>query len=153
MIELLAKGPTEDDILKGNYISKEITLETLKIGDIFPSYYAVNGLHLDVNFEADTPCEFIAMKLSDIQEIVPETYEFIKKYAKPYPGEEFLRKFYYYNDSWNKYKNALKYNIIADSINKKSITKNDMRTKIYQRKDLNTFKLPAIFGVKNMKFK
>ena len=75
-------------------IDKNITLETLKIGDIFPSYYAINSLYLDVNFEADTPCEFIAMKLSDIQEIVPDTYEFIKKYAKPYPGEEFLRKFY-----------------------------------------------------------
>ena len=47
--------------------------------------------------------EFIAIKLSDIQEIVPDTYDFIKKYAKPYPGEEFLRKFYYYNDAWNKY--------------------------------------------------
>jgi CRP-like cAMP-binding protein len=153
MIELLSKGPTDEDIMKGNYISKEITLETLKIGDIFPSYYAINSLYLDVNFEADTPCEFIAMKLSDIQEIVPDTYEFIKKYAKPYPGEEFLRKFYYYNDAWNKYKNALKYNIIADSINKKSLSKNDMRTKIYQRKDLNSFKLPAIFGAKNMKYK
>ncbi len=42
MIEILAKGPSEADIMKGNYISKEITLETLKIGDIFPSYYAVN---------------------------------------------------------------------------------------------------------------
>ena len=110
-------------------------------------------MYLDVRFEADTPCEFIAIKLSDIQEIVPDTYDFIKKYAKPYPGEEFLRKFYYYNDAWNKYKNALKYNILADSINKKSISKNDMRTKIYQRKDLNSFKLPSIFGAKNMNFK
>jgi CRP-like cAMP-binding protein len=153
MIELLSAGPSEEDIKSGNYISKEITLETLKIGDIFPSYYAINSLYLDVRFEADTPCEFIAIKLSDIQEIVPDTYDFIKKYAKPYPGEEFLRKFYYYNDAWNKYKNALKYNILADSINKKSISKNDMRTKIYQRKDLNSFKLPSIFGAKNMNFK
>lgn len=117
VLELLALGPSEEDMREDNFIKKSITLEILKIGDIFPSYYAVNSLYLDVNFEADTPCEFIAMKLSDIQEIVPDTYEFIKKYAKPYPGEEFLRKFYYYNDSWNKYKNALKYNIIADSIN------------------------------------
>jgi hypothetical protein len=28
-----------------------------------------------------------------------------------------------------------------------------MRTKIYQRKDLNSFKLPSIFGAKNMNFK
>ena len=130
-----------------------ITLETLKIGDIFPSYYAVNSLLLDVNFEADTPCEFLTMKLSDLQEIVPDVYDFIKKYCKPYPNEEFLRKFYYYNDAWCKYKNALKYNIIADSINSKSIRKNDMRTKIYQRKDLDNFKLPSIFGDKNMKYK
>ncbi len=93
------------------------------------------------------------MKLSDIQEIVPETYEFIKKYAKPYPGDEFLRKFYYYNDAWNKYKNALKYNIIADSVNRNSLKNNDMRKRIYNRKDLNDVKLPAIFGNKNMKTK
>ena len=31
--------------------------------------------------------------------------------------------------------------------------KNDMRTKIYQRKDLDNFKLPSIFGEKNMKYK
>ena len=51
------------------------------------------------------------------------------------------------------HKNALKYNIIADSINSKSIRKNDMRTKIYQRKDLDNFNLPSIFGEKNMKYK
>ena len=153
IIEQLSEGPTLEDLEKSNYISKEITLETLKIGDIFPSYYAINSLLLDVNFEADTPCEFISIKLSDLQEIVPEAYDFIKKYSKPYPTDEFLRKFYYYNDAWNKYKNALKYNIIADSINSKSIRKNDMRTKIYQRKDLDNFNLPSIFGEKNMKYK
>ena len=153
IIDQLSLGPTTEDLEKKNYISKEITLETLKIGDIFPSYYAMNSLCLDVNFEADTPCEFISMKLTDLQEIIPETYEFIKKYCKPYPNDEFLRKFYYYNDAWNKYKNALKYNIIADSINSKSLKKSDMRTKIYQRKDLDNFKLPSIFRDKNMKFK
>ena len=153
IIEQLSAGPTVNDLEKGNYVSKEITLETLKIGDIFPSYYAVNSILLDVNFEADTPCEFLTIKLSDLQEIVPDVYEFIKKYCKPYPNEEFLRKFYYYNDAWCKYKNALKYNIIADSINSKCIKKKDMRTKIYQRKDLDNFKLPSIFGEKNMKYK
>ena len=106
-----------------------------------------------MQFEADTPCETITVKLSDIQEFVPDVYEFFKKYAKPYPGDEFLRKFYYYNDAWSKYKNALKYIIIADSINKNSIQKNDMRPKIYHRKDLDSFKLPGIFGSKNMKSK
>ena len=153
IIDQLSAGPSYDDLEKGNYISKDITLETLKIGDIFPSYYAVNSLLLDVSFEADTPCEFITMKLTDLQEIVPDAYDFIKKYSKPYPNDEFLRKFYYYNDAWSKYKNALKYNIIADSINSKSLKKNDMRTKIYQRKDLNNYNLPSIFGDKNTKYK
>ena len=53
IIEQLSAGPTVNDLEKGNFITKEITLETLKIGDIFPSYYAVNSLLLDVNFEAD----------------------------------------------------------------------------------------------------
>ena len=153
MIEKLAIGPSEKDIDNGKYIEKEIVLETLKIGDIFPTYFVINSQILDVQFEADTPCETITIKLSDIQEFVPEVYEFFKKYAKPYPGDEFLRKFYYYNDAWCKYKNALKYNIIADSINKNSLQKNDMRKKLYHRKDLDSFKLPGIFGSKNMKSK
>ena len=35
----------------------------------------------------------------------------------------------------------------------KSLRKNDMRTKIYQRKDLDNFNLPSIFGEKNLKYK
>lgn len=151
LLELLSLGPSADDLKEGNYITKEITLETLKIGDIFPSYYSINYSYLDVKFIADNPCDLIVIKLSDIQEIVSDTYDFIKKYAKPYPGDEFLRKFYYYNDAWLKYKHTLKFNILADSLNKKSQKTHDMRAKLFKRKDLNSVKLPAIFGNKNIK--
>ena len=152
ILEKMSLGPSEEDIENDNYINKELTLETLKIGDIFPSYYTINGLNLDVSFIADNPSDIIIVKLTDIQDIMPETYEFIKKYAKKYPNDEFLRKFYYYNESWNKYKNTLKYNILADSLNRDIIKNNDMRTKMFTRKDMNNVNLPDIFTQKRMKF-
>ena len=152
ILEKMSLGPSEEDIENDNYINKDLTLETLKIGDIFPSYYTINGLNLDVSFIADNPSDIIIVKLTDIQDIMPETYEFIKKYAKKYPNDEFLRKFYYYNESWNKYKNTLKYNILADSLNRDIIKNNDMRKKMYTRKDMNNIKLPDIFTQKRMKF-
>ena len=155
ILELLALGPSEEDMKEDNFIKKRITLEILKIGDIFPSYYSSNELYLDVQFESDNPCELIELDISHIKEIIPETFEFIKKYSKPYPGEEFLRRFHYYNESWLKYKKDLKYNIMADSLNKNTVRKNDMRTKIYKKKDIIGLKLPLIFSPKNqnMKFK
>ena len=154
-LELLALGPNEEDIKENNYINKNITLEILKLGDIFPSYYAINGLFLDVQFEADNPCELIVVKLSDIQEIIPDTYQFIKKYAKSYPSEEFMRRFHYYNESWVKYKKDVKCNIMAHALNKSNEKNNNLRNKIYQKKDLMEVKLPMIFSFKrqNMKFK
>ena len=155
VLELLALGPSEEDMREDNFIKKSITLEILKIGDIFPSYYSSNELYLDVQFESDNPCELIELDISHIKEIIPETFEFIKKYSKPYPGEEFLRRFHYYNESWLRYKKDLKYNILADSLNKNTVKKNDMRTKIYKKKDIVGLKLPLIFRSKNqnMKFK
>ena len=155
VLELLALGPSEEDMREDNYIKKSITLEILKIGDIFPSYYSSNELYLDVQFESDNPCELIELDISHIKEIIPETFEFIKKYSKPYPSEEFLRRFHYYNESWLRYKKDLKYNILADSLNKNTVRKNDMRTKIYKKKDIIGLKLPLIFSPKNqnMKFK
>ena len=38
LLELLALGPNDEDIKEDNYIDKNITLEILKIGDIFPAY-------------------------------------------------------------------------------------------------------------------
>ena len=155
LLELLALGPNEDDIKEDNYVNKNITLEILKIGDIFPPYYSSNELYLDVQFESDNPCELIELDISNIKEIIPETFEFIKKYSKPYPNETFLRRFHYYNESWLKYKNNVKCNIMADSLNKKAVKVNNMRTKIYKKKDVIGLKLPLIFNFKNqnMKFK
>jgi cAMP-dependent protein kinase regulator len=152
ILEKMSLGPSNEDIENNNYINKDLTLESLKIGDIFPSYYTINGLNLDVSFIADNPSDIIIVKLTDIQEIMPETYEFIKKYAKKYPNDEFLRKFYYYNESCNKYKNTLKYNILADSLNRDIIKNNDMRKKMFTRKDMNNVNLPEIFTQKRMKF-
>lgn len=155
MKEILSFGPSEQDLLEDNYINKEITLEILKIGDIFPSYYACNELYLDVKFESDNPCELIEIDIGNIKEIIPDTYEFIKKYSRPYPDEIFLRRFHYINESWNKFKHDVKFTIMADSLNKKSIKKNNMRMKMYKNNDLNDTQLPMIFNFKNknMKFK
>ena len=155
ILELLSHGPSDEDLKEENYVNKSITLEILKIGDIFPSYYSSNELYLDVLFESDNPCELIELDISHIKEIIPETFEFIKKYSKPYPNEEFLRRFHYYNESWMKFKKNVKYNIMADALNKKSVKINNMRNKIYKKKDVCELKLPLIFSLKNnnMKFK
>ena len=155
MKEILSFGPSEQDMKEDNYVSKQITLEILKIGDIFPSYYACNELYLDVQFESDNPCELIEIDTGNIKEIIPDTYEFIKKYSRPYPDEKFLRRFHYYNESWLKFKQDVKCKILADSLNRKSIKKNNMRMKIYKNKDLKNVELPMIFNFKSqsMKFK
>ena len=155
MKEILSFGPTNQDLLENNFVNKQITLEVLKIGDIFPSYYACNEIYLDVQFESDNPCELIEVDIGNIKEIIPETYEFIKKYARPYPNEQFLRRFHYINESWMKFKKDVKFKIMADSLNVKSLKKNNMRMKIYNNKNLNDEQLPMIFNFKSqrMKFK
>ena len=155
MKEILSFGPTNQDLLENNFVNKQITLEVLKIGDIFPSYYACNEIYLDVQFESDNPCELIEVDIGNIKEIIPETYEFIKKYARPYPNEQFLRRFHYINESWMKFKKDVKFKIMADSLNIKSLKKNNMRMKIYNNKNLNDVQLPMIFNFKSqrMKFK
>jgi len=42
----------------------------------------------------------------------------ISEFAKPYPNEEFLRKFFYFNSMWNNFKTNLRKNISADVTNK-----------------------------------
>jgi CRP-like cAMP-binding protein len=81
-LEILSLGPNDEDFKEDNYIKKNITLEILKIGDIFPAYYSSNELYLDVQFESDNPCELIELDISNIKEIIPETFNFIKKYIK-----------------------------------------------------------------------
>jgi CRP-like cAMP-binding protein len=148
LIEILSNGPTPEDYSSNNTVEKNITLETLKMGDIFPSYYCVNNLNLDVYYEAESPCELIAIKVNDLSINVPDAYKFIKNYAKPYPSDEFLRKFYYYNSIWINFKSTLKQNIIADSFNNQLIKKNSMRQKLAKKKDLNSINLPMIFSNK-----
>ncbi len=70
-IEILSLGPSRDDIIKEKYIKKDIILETLKIGDIFPAYFCINNLFLDIDFITESPSEIIKMKISDIQELLP----------------------------------------------------------------------------------
>ena len=155
MKEVLSNGPSAQDVIENNVILKEITLEILKIGDIFPAYYACNELYLDVKFESDNPCELIEIDISNIKEIIPETYEFIKKYSRPYPNEQFLRRFHYFNESWTEFKKEVKCNILADSLNKKSLKRSNMRMKLYKNKDIKKLELPLIFSFnnQNMKFK
>jgi CRP-like cAMP-binding protein len=154
-LEILSLGPNDEDFKEDNYIKKNITLEILKIGDIFPAYYSSNELYLDVQFESDNPCELIELDISNIKEIIPETFNFIKKYSKPYPTEQFMRRYHYFNESWLKYKTNVKRNIMADALNKKAKVKNNLRTKLYKKKDIIGLKLPLVFSLKNqnMKFK
>ena len=71
LIDKLSIGPSDEDYKTKNFITKNITLETLKMGDIFPSYYCVNNLPLDVYYEAESPCDLIAIKISDMQNTTP----------------------------------------------------------------------------------
>ncbi len=77
LIDILSLGPSKEDYKNNNCQSKNITLETLKMGDIFPSYYCVNDLPLDVYYEAESPCDIIAIKLSDMQYTTPVKYAII----------------------------------------------------------------------------
>jgi len=46
----------------------------MKMGDVFPAYFAIVGFsneNENLSFVADSPCELISMKLSDLQEGVP----------------------------------------------------------------------------------
>jgi hypothetical protein len=70
-LDILAQGPSEQDYETFNISRRDITLETLKMGDIFPVFYTVNGQMMDVSYLADSPCELIVMKLTDMQEIIP----------------------------------------------------------------------------------
>ncbi len=74
VIEILARGPTKEDYDKNNVLLKDITLESMKMGDVFPAYFAIVGFsneNENLSFVADSPCELISMKLSDLQEGVP----------------------------------------------------------------------------------
>jgi CRP-like cAMP-binding protein len=150
LIDILSQGPTEEDFANNNIIERDITLENLKMGDIFPSYYSSNNVALDVYYEAENPCELIVLKLNDLNDIVNEAFKFIQSYAKPYPTDDFIRKFYYYNSVWINFKNTLKQNIIADGINKELLRKNCMRKKLINRKDIHAIQLPLIFSNKKL---
>ena len=39
VIEQLAKGPSDEDYERKNVILKDITLESMKMGDVFPAYF------------------------------------------------------------------------------------------------------------------
>jgi hypothetical protein len=78
----------------------------------------MNGICLDVNFKAETPCEVILIKLYDLGDMIPEAFNFIKTYSKPYPKDDFLRRYHYYNSQWKNYKEKVKLNIQADRNNK-----------------------------------
>lgn len=112
------KGPSEEDINSNNYYEQEIVLETLRIGDIFPAYYTVTGAKLDVTYTSETPSDLILIKLHDLCDMVYNAYIFIKSYAKPYPENEFLRKYHSYKKQWDNYKKTVKNNILAEINNK-----------------------------------
>ena len=114
----LIKGPTSADIENNNYIEKEVLLETLRIGDIFPAFFTISGKKLDVSYISETPCDLIMIKLHDLCDMVYEAYLFIKNYAKPYPDNEFLRKYQFYQNQWNNFKKTVISNIKAEINNK-----------------------------------
>ncbi len=70
-IEKLSFGPSGEDLINENYIKKDMELEKLKIGDIFPCYFCINNISLTVDYIPDTSCEVVILKLSDIQELLP----------------------------------------------------------------------------------
>jgi hypothetical protein len=74
ILEVLAKGPTDEDIENKNILSRNLVLETLKMGDIFPSYYTLNHITLDVDYITDSPSELICFKLSDLEDLIPVLY-------------------------------------------------------------------------------
>ncbi|MCQ2818609.1 MAG: cyclic nucleotide-binding domain-containing protein [archaeon] len=145
VLQQLAKGPSEDEILNGESEEKDITVEMLRIGDVFPTFYSLNKLYLDVNFAAENPCEVIMIKENDIETTLKNIFDYLQKYAKPYPSDEFLRKFYYYNDAWMKYRVAVRENIMNEYLNNDILKKKKMRSKLYPRRDMSNVKLPSIF--------
>ena len=71
ILGVLAKGPTEEDFESHNVTTKELLLETLKTGDVFPSYYTLNHLTLDVDFITESLSELLTFKISDLEEMIP----------------------------------------------------------------------------------
>jgi len=71
VLAVLSKGPTQEDKENNNITTRELTLETLKTGDVFPSYYTLNHITLDVDFITDSLSELFCFKLSDLEEIIP----------------------------------------------------------------------------------
>lgn len=65
LIQRLSQGPND-----GPPIYRDIILETMKMGDIFPAYYSINNLPLDVFYKAETPCEVIAININDLYDIL-----------------------------------------------------------------------------------
>lgn len=76
ILAVLSKGPTKEDRDFNNVITRELTLETLKTGDVFPSYYTLNHITLDVDFVTDSLSELFCFKLSDLEEIIPVGFFF-----------------------------------------------------------------------------
>ena len=70
ILEKLSLGPTEKDIEMENYLVKDIVLENLKMGDLFPTFHSVNGTVLDVYYQCESPCELICFKVGDLQDNV-----------------------------------------------------------------------------------
>jgi hypothetical protein len=40
------------------------------MGDIFPPYYSMNNIPLDVFYQAETPCEVIVININDLYDIL-----------------------------------------------------------------------------------
>ena len=68
---MLSKGPTDEDRQKQNIETKELQLETLKMGDIFPSYHISKFITLDVEFVAESPVELISLRIGDLNDAIP----------------------------------------------------------------------------------
>ena len=71
LINHLCVGPTENQVNRNKFSIRELIIETLKLGDIFPAYFAINNFSLDVDFIAESPVEILTIKLTDLKEIVP----------------------------------------------------------------------------------
>jgi hypothetical protein len=97
-IEVLSIGPSEVDIGNENYVRKEIGLETLKSGDIFPCYFCINNISLSVDFVSESPCEVIIIKISDIQELLPvRDYNYNLIFKQLTLFKKILGSFHFYN--------------------------------------------------------
>jgi hypothetical protein len=72
VIHRLSLGPSDLSSL-----SRDIALETMKMGDIFPAYYSMNNIPLDVFYKAETPCEVIAININDLYDILKVRLNYI----------------------------------------------------------------------------